>query len=503
MAGGNSEKTVKKMEEGSLQKFKNQNRMLKKFGKDGLRVYKAVFKKGTTVSAIAEKTGLAKARINEILDFMRDGGMAEYEGDEKAAPPKAPEAKGRLPAPRPPEEEGEPAEEPLEEKPEEEEAPEEEAPGPEEIPEAPKKPKRKGLIVPIGEEGQELGRKKPEEEPEEEKPGEEEAPAAEEAEEAPEEEEPAGEEAPKEEGPAEEAAEKEAPEEGEPEEVSVEEEEEEVPEEVEEEEPEEEEESGELTPSELMIQKKYGNVGIKVYNLIDGQRTAEEIMEETGITESELIEMLDFMEKEGIIRLEHPEKKRGAVTEEKRSLFAPLVEEESKLEQPISKLEGHGVDVPSKVKANIFSEIQLKAKIMVKLGKKGVEAYELMDGKNDVVDIAYKSGVPLYFVYTLIDLLKKVQAVELKPMSRDQIRAKYGEDGYSVYKKYGRDGVMLYQLIGKELNLKQMAELTSMDNEKVVEMFMFIHKLLGIDLPIDADILYQRLGVEKKKKEEP
>ena len=67
-----------------------------------------------------------------------------------------------------------------------------------------------------------------------------------------------------------------------------------------------------LTPGERKIKAEYGQVGIDVYNLIDGQRTAEEIMKSTGITETKLIEMLDFMEKKGIIKLEHPGTKRAS-----------------------------------------------------------------------------------------------------------------------------------------------------------------------------------------------
>jgi len=53
---------------------------------------------------------------------------------------------------------------------------------------------------------------------------------------------------------------------------------------------------------------------------------------------------------------------------------------------------------------------------------------------------------------------------------------------------------MLYELIGKELTIKQMALKVSKDNEKVVDMFMFIHEVLGIELPIERDVLLKQLG---------
>ena len=68
----------------------------------------------------------------------------------------------------------------------------------------------------------------------------------------------------------------------------------------------EEEEASELSPVEKIISDKYGDVGLKVYALIDGQRTAEEIMQETGLTEPKLVEILDFMDAQGIIKLDYP-----------------------------------------------------------------------------------------------------------------------------------------------------------------------------------------------------
>ena len=462
---GQADYFVKKIEEGSLQKFKNQNKLLKKFGKNGLKVYKATTKKGVSTDQLAKKTGISAEEVAKIVLYMKEEGMAELEPTEVGAIPPVLERPVEVPE-----------EKPAEEKPEEEE-PEEEAEEEEKPPEEEIKPVEFEEEKPI-EEGEEI--KPIEFKEEEEKPEKEEVP-----------EEVMGVEVPKE-VPEEEKEAAPAGEEVEAEEEVGEEEifpTEEVPEE------EEEEGEGELTPSEQLIRKKYGDVGIKVYALIDGQRTAEEIMTDTGVSESQLIEMLDYMEKEGIIRLEHPERKKKAAVGEKKSLFAPLVEGKPKIAALVFAGVAFVLDVPVKVKTNIFKEIQVKAQVMVKFKKEGINAYELMDGKNDVVQIAYKSGLSLYKIYDIIALLEKMNAVALKPLPRDEIRMKYGEDGYAVYKRYGRRGVMLYQLIGKDLTLAQMAELTSKDRKEVVEMFMFIHKLLGIDLPIDREVLYERLGI--------
>jgi hypothetical protein len=77
---------------------------------------------------------------------------------------------------------------------------------------------------------------------------------------------------------------------------------------------------------------------------------------------------------------------------------------------------------------------------------------------------------------------------------REYVKKKYGDDGYSIYKKYGREGLMLYELIGKEMSFRQMAGMVTTDKDKAVEMFLFIHEVLGIELPIDREVLMRQLG---------
>ncbi len=67
-----------------------------------------------------------------------------------------------------------------------------------------------------------------------------------------------------------------------------------------------------MSPVEKIIFNKYGDHGLRVYTLIDGQRTAEEIMHETGHSEAQLVEMLDFMDEQGIIKLDYPKKQKPA-----------------------------------------------------------------------------------------------------------------------------------------------------------------------------------------------
>jgi len=557
---------IKKAEESAVQKFKNQNKVLKRFKKPGLKVYKAITRKGLSGAELSEKSGVPPEELAEIVSFMEKAGMVELEAEEVKGEkaPKREERKEEKPAPRaPPREELPPAAPPrlpprapigisispeitgrnqrvsAIQPPASGKPPSVPALPPRAPPAAPPKfqprvPLRGASeeIRPISEE--EMGREEkiPEERPRPPKAEEkeiEEKPAAREEEEGikplefeEEKKPPTPPRAPgiqpetgygKPEPPprAPRAPPPQAP-------------------------PEAEEEY--LTPSEKAIKDRYGEVGLKVYGFIDGQRTAEQIMRETGVTEAQLIEMLDFMEKKGIIRLEHPERRRapppppraaapmappgaappgmappigpqlrppaGAVQAPK-TMFSPMVEEKPELGAQISdkELASISLDVPTKTTKDIIAEIRAKAQVMLKFGKDYVKAFELMDGKRDVVDLTLQLKLPLYKIYDVLKFLQELKVIMLKPSAREDIRRKYGEDGYSVYKKYGREGVLLYQLIGKEMSLKEMAALTTLEPSKVIDMFLFIHKLLGIELPIDEDVLRERLGIKKEEKKPP
>jgi len=189
MARGSDYK-IKKIEKGPLQRFKNQNLIIKKFGEAGLKVYKAITGKRTT-KELRSDLELEQKNFDKIINYMAEAGMVELEPTGKE---ERPSKKGaRKLEEIPPEEELEPEEEvpPLEEEPAEEleevsfeaeEAPEEE------IEEEPKEKKRKKRA----EEEEELAFDEITpiefEEPEEEPPPEEEEEPPPEGEEEPEEE---------------------------------------------------------------------------------------------------------------------------------------------------------------------------------------------------------------------------------------------------------------------------------------------------------------------------
>jgi hypothetical protein len=543
---------IKKLEKGPLQRFKNQNLLIKKYGEVGLQTYKAITGKRTT-KELQKDLGIEESMFDQIINYMLDAGMVELEptsgkagAEAKAAEEAAPEEAPPAPEEAPPAREEAPAE-PEAEKPSRklEEIPPEEELGPEEEPPPlEEKPRKKAKA------------QKPEEElfmaeepfPAEEKPSgeefafEEPRPAKKAKEKPPEEEitfeeiRPIefGEELPPEEkkppktrkrgravdmeepGPGGEI-EPVSLESGEPEEPAPPPGEEEGGIAFEAEAPKYREEP-ELSPVEKIISDKYGDIGLQVYSLIDGQRTAEEIMRETGLTEPKLVEILDFMDEQGIIKLDYP--KGGGASAPPPPLsssggfggpqmagpapppvsaarkdegFNPMIEGEDSLDE--ARGVASPVEVPIKAPMDIVKSVQMKAKIMLKFGDKGSKIVEQLDGKNDILDISVKLDIPLYTVSGMLRFMMENGMVIMKPMSRADVRKKYGDDGYSVYKKFGKEGLMLYELIGKELTIKQMADKITTDKAKIIDRFIFIHKVLGIELPIDRDVLSKQLGL--------
>jgi len=491
MAKG-SDYRIKKVEKGPLQRFKNQNLLIKKFGEIGLQVYKAITGKRTTAE-LKKDLGIDPNLFDDVLTYMQDAGMVELEpvGAAKEAPSKekAPAEEVEIPEVAPPEEE---IIEPEKEK------PEKKPPSLEELPEP--EPEEEE-ISPLDEEPSFEGIEPIEmEDITEEKPEEEEPPEIEE-ELKPEEGtiEPVIEgEAPEEEPPP--------PEEPEPEpagEIGF-----EIPEDAG---PPPEEEG--LSPVESIISDKYGDLGLQVYSLIDGQRTAEEIMSETGITEAKLVEILDFMDEQGIIKLDYPKGagrpppppptappamgRRAApppAAKEKGEMgFVPMIDKEESLEE--AKGIPSPLEIPVKAPLDIVKSVQMKAKVMLKLGDKGSKVLEEIDGRNDLIDISLKLELPLYEVADILRFMLENGVIIMKAMGRSGVRKKYGDDGYSVYKRYGKEGLMLYELIGKELTIRQMADKITKDRSEIIDMFIFIHQVLGIELPIDKTVLQKQLEI--------
>lgn len=460
-----SDSRITKNEKGPLQRFKNQNTVLKKFGENGVKVYKAITGKRTP-EELRKDLGMEESTFNQMIEFMFDNQIIMYEGsgseevvETSKEEVKTPKTKKKKIEEKEPEQK-EPEIKQTKIKPKEE----------------PKLPEIKEMeitpdnfeIKPEIEFKEEIKEEVEIKKTEEIKPKEEKEDIKPEIEFTPEIDFSA--------------------EEKKVEEVKIEEKEEKI----------EVSEDISLSPVEKIISDKYGEVGLKVYALIDGQRTAEEIMKETGLTQTKLGEVLDFMDEQGIIKLDYP---KGGVqqaapkeipkTEEKSDgAFSPLIEKESLDESgPVPS----PIEIPTKAPTDLVKSLQGKAKLLVKYGERGDKVFNQIDGKNDIVEISLKSGLALYTVYEIQRFLLENGLIAIRPMQRGEVKKKYGDDAYSVYKKYGKEGLMLYELIGKDMNIKQMAQKVTTDKNKVIEIFVFIRSVLGLELPIDKEVLAKQL----------
>ncbi len=252
-----------------------------------------------------------------------------------------------------------------------------------------------------------------------------------------------------------------------------------------------EEESG-LSDVEKTIKEKFGDVGIKVYNLIDGSRTTDEIMKETGVSDKKLVEILNFLEDKGIIKMEGKDK---AQVEEK-----PIQENIGEVLGPDEYGMGQDpkgfptIDTPIKLGTDIIKMLKVKADLLLKYGDRGSKIMDMIDGKNDVLDLSLKLNLAFYEVWEVLNFLIQNAAIMMKPLTRLEVKKKYGDPGFAVYKRFGREGVMLYELIDKNLSIKQMAGMITKDKEKFLDMFLFIRKVLNIEIPIDKEVLMKQLG---------
>src|SRR4030095_9557395 len=112
MAKG-SDYRIKKIEKGPLQRFKNQNLLIKKYGEIGLQIYKTITGKRTT-GELQKDLGIEDALFDQVLNYMVDAGMVELEPTSGKAEdrPEPEEKPARKLAEIPPEEEIGPTEEP-------------------------------------------------------------------------------------------------------------------------------------------------------------------------------------------------------------------------------------------------------------------------------------------------------------------------------------------------------------------------------------------------------
>ncbi len=302
-----------------------------------------------------------------------------------------------------------------------------------------------------------------------------------------------------------------------------------------------------MSPLEKILYDKYGELGVRIYNLIDGEKTAEEILKETGVSEARLVEILEFMDEQGIIKLEKPPEKEeqpapaaafaGAKAESQESepseeegnekpepaqepRFKPMIEEEPEAKPftppPAPKIEKKEdkekkikeemeeeekdiilVDVPSLARLSVMQKAVLFAELSTKFGKGARQLLDLVDGARDFIDLSLATGMSFFDIDAIMAYFGKKGMLTFRQLGREEIKKKYGEDGFAIYKRFGRDGLLLYEMIGKEASLKDIIVKSRIEADRAIDILVFIHKVLGLDVPIDRDVIYKQLGMKK------
>ncbi|MFN3909817.1 MAG: hypothetical protein ACK4J0_01110 [Candidatus Anstonellaceae archaeon] len=256
-----------------------------------------------------------------------------------------------------------------------------------------------------------------------------------------------------------------------------------------------------LSAAEKEIFQKYGDIGLKVYSLIDGYRSAQEIMEEASISESLLIEMLNFMESKGIITLE--DKSQDQDVNETRTILdnkkespkrtptSPFVETQPL--PPSSKdIQPGEILVPSLKNLSVLDSTKLKVLLKLKYNLSS-DFLKFLDGKSDIIDLFFNFNLSIPKLKQILSELQQEGYLTLSSLSREEIENKYSHFGLTAYKKFGLDGVLLYSFIGKTTSLPKLIKKAELDVQKVSDILLFLSSILGVDLKIDKQKLLENL----------
>ena len=273
------------------------------------------------------------------------------------------------------------------------------------------------------------------------------------------------------------------------------------------------------SPLEKIIFDKYGQVGLQVYTLIDGERTAEDILNETGLSESKLVEILEFMNEQGIIKLDRPLRSpqssgapggpgsagqgpAGQSSSARPGMSKSLGEDSVGFKPMVESGDASGgeslspdalpVDVPViNSHPSLIDRARLRALLSMKFGHVGNDLLAHVDGNKDFVQLSIETSLSLRDLDIMLGELGKAGLVSFKQLNRTEVRHRYGDDGLAVYKRYGREGLLIYQMIGKAESLRDIAARTQIEPNRAVDIIIFVHRVLGLDLPVDRDMVYR------------
>jgi DNA-binding Lrp family transcriptional regulator len=289
------------------------------------------------------------------------------------------------------------------------------------------------------------------------------------------------------------------------------------------------------TPLEKKLYSKFGDDGLYAYSIIDEFKTPREIVKQTGMSEERLREIIEFMKQEGIIKLERPliapveqppaeEKLKpvkpvvpspGAVApfrappmttplqpkpaipqpEPPKSVAALPVQKPAPIAFKPVQFTKQEVCVSTALPLKLVNKLKLEGELLRRYGNDGSKVLSLMNGKKVNVKIMKELKMSPARFDEITSFLLENGAIKLQCLTPENVRELYGDEGFSIYSKYGRDGILLYEFIDKKSSLKDIVKMSGIEPRLAVEIFAFIHKVLGLDIPIDTELLYKQLGI--------
>jgi len=255
------------------------------------------------------------------------------------------------------------------------------------------------------------------------------------------------------------------------------------------------------TPMEKKLYDRFGSIGIVVYHLVDEVKNPEDILKETKLGEDQLIKILQFMVQEGIIKLERAEEKPTPPpkvempVEVKPEPPKEISKVEIKVPEKPVVYEKKEIYLPTKKGIKFLDKLLVRATLLRKYGNDGVRVFSQIDSKKASIRMVKDTKISIDRIDEMLRFLSERGVINLKALSIDEIRERYGDEGVTIYNRYGRDGVLLYELIDKRASIRDIVQVSKIPPKSAVEIFAFIHKILGLDIPLDVQLLKKQLGI--------
>ncbi|VVB57313.1 Uncharacterised protein [uncultured archaeon] len=142
---------------------------------------------------------------------------------------------------------------------------------------------------------------------------------------------------------------------------------------------------------------------------------------------------------------------------------------------------------------SLIQRAQMMAILSAKHGKVGHDLMGHVDGNKDFVQLSVETGLSLRDLDLILGDLGKSGLLSFKPLTRTEVRHRYGDDGLAIYKRFGRDGLIIYQMIGKVESLRDIVKNSQIEPQRAVDILIFVHRVLGLELPVDRDMIFRYL----------